>query len=81
MKKNVFSVSEFKAKSLGILERVSRTGESVLVTKRGKPIAQVVPVESSEVRLIAGKLRSTLVEEVDLVTPFGASLWRAAEPK
>ena len=37
------SASKFKATCLAVLDRVERTGEPVLVTKRGKPVAQVVP--------------------------------------
>ena len=37
------SISEFKATCLKVLEQVRRTGKSVLVTKRGEPIALVVP--------------------------------------
>ena len=81
MKKNTFSISEFKSKSLGLLEQVSRTGEAIIVTKRGKPIAKVVPFGNAEEKPVAGKLRDTLVEENDLITPFGASIWKAAEPK
>ncbi len=35
------SVSEFKATCLELLAKVQRTGEPILVTKRGKPLAQV----------------------------------------
>ena len=37
------AISKFKATCLGVLERVRRTRRPVLVTKFGKPIAQVVP--------------------------------------
>jgi prevent-host-death family protein len=37
------SISEFKATCLARLERVRRTGRRLLVTKRGTPIAEVVP--------------------------------------
>jgi prevent-host-death family protein len=37
------SVSEFKATCLSVLETVRRTGRPVLVTKRGQPLAEVVP--------------------------------------
>ncbi len=37
------SISQFKATCLALLERVRSTGQPVLVTKRGKPVAQVVP--------------------------------------
>lgn len=34
--------SEFKAKCLELLDRVNRTGEPIVVTKRGKPVAKVM---------------------------------------
>ena len=37
------SISEFKAKCLGLLDRVKRTGRPLLITRRGEPIAEVVP--------------------------------------
>jgi prevent-host-death family protein len=39
------AVGEFKAKCLGVMAEVSSTGLPVLVTKRGKPLARVLPVE------------------------------------
>jgi prevent-host-death family protein len=37
------AISEFKATCLAVLEEVRASGEPVLVTKRGEPIAEVVP--------------------------------------
>jgi prevent-host-death family protein len=37
------AISKFKATCLGALERVRRTRRPILITKFGKPIAQVVP--------------------------------------
>ena len=37
------AISEFKATCLKVLERVRKTGNSVLVTRRGDPIAVVTP--------------------------------------
>lgn len=36
-------ISRFKATCLAVLERVRATGQPVLVTKFGRPIAEVVP--------------------------------------
>ena len=44
-------ISEFKATCLAVLERVRQTGEPDLVTKRGMPVAQVVPAS----HMAAGK--------------------------
>jgi prevent-host-death family protein len=38
------SISKFKATCLAVLERVRTTGEPVLITKRGEPVAEVIPV-------------------------------------
>ncbi len=35
--------SEFKAKCLALIDEVAATGEPVIVTKNGKPMAELVP--------------------------------------
>ncbi len=37
------SASEFKARCLAVLDEVQRTGEPLTITKRGRPVAEVVP--------------------------------------
>ncbi len=37
------AVTDFKAHCLGLLEDIARTGEPLLVTKRGKPLARILP--------------------------------------
>lgn len=39
---------EFKAKCLAVMAEVNSTGQPVLVTKRGKPLARVVPSEEQK---------------------------------
>jgi prevent-host-death family protein len=36
---------EFKAKCLKLLDEVAETGETIVVTKRGKPVARLGPLE------------------------------------
>ena len=81
MKKKPFSKSKFKVKSQALLEQDSRTGKTITVTKRDKPIAGVVPLTRAKEKPVPGKLRDTLVEETDLVTPFDTDLWKAGKPK
>jgi prevent-host-death family protein len=40
------AISEFKAKCLSLLEEVSKTKTPLRVTRRGKPIADVIPASS-----------------------------------
>ncbi|MFZ0258033.1 MAG: type II toxin-antitoxin system Phd/YefM family antitoxin [Gammaproteobacteria bacterium] len=37
------NISTFKATCLALLDKVKRTGQPILVTRRGEPIAEVVP--------------------------------------
>ena len=36
-------ISKFKATCLALLKRVQKTGQPILITRRGEPIAQVGP--------------------------------------
>jgi len=37
----------FKARCLAVMNKVQRTGEAVIITKRGKPFAKLVPAAPS----------------------------------
>ena len=37
------NASEFKAKCLALMDEVARTGETVVITKNGEPVADLVP--------------------------------------
>ena len=47
---------EFKAKCLEVLDRVARDGSAYIVTKRGRPVAKVVPLDSANPRPIRGSV-------------------------
>jgi prevent-host-death family protein len=40
------AAGQFKAKCLAVMDEVKQTGESVLITKHGKAVAQLVPAPS-----------------------------------
>jgi prevent-host-death family protein len=40
-------ISQFKARCLAILARVQKTGHPILVTRFGKPMAEVIPPPSA----------------------------------
>lgn len=60
------SASVFKARCLALLDRVAETGESVVVTKRGRPVARVVPAR----RAGATSLRGSVTLRGDIVKPI-----------
>jgi prevent-host-death family protein len=51
---------QFKARCLSVMDDVNATGEPVIITKRGTPVAKVVPVTSKKQDLfgfMAGELK------------------------
>jgi prevent-host-death family protein len=53
----LIGAAEFKAHCLRLLDEVQRTGESITVTKRGKPVAEVKAVADTPTRLTFGCLK------------------------
>ena len=51
------TASEFKAKCLKIMDEVAETGERVVITKRGKPVAEVLPARELTESPIFGSMR------------------------
>jgi len=71
------AISEFKAHALQVLGRVAKTKEPVVVTRRGKPLVEVVPFRGADHAPKPGRLSKTLVFEKDIVSPLGEALWNA----
>ncbi len=63
---------EFKAKCLALLDEVEAHRSSFVVTKRGRPVARVVPVPPQGPRALVG----SVLHEEDLLAPVGAK-WNA----
>lgn len=57
----------FKAQCLKLLDEVAETGETIVVTKRGKPVATVQAVE--EPRSLVGSI-TFLVSDEELIEPI-----------
>lgn len=65
---------DFKAKCLQLLDAVATQREPLIITKRGKPVAKLVPVPP-QARLF-GALAGSVVSESDIVAPVGEA-WEA----
>ena len=63
------SISEFKAKCLALLEEVDKTKQPIRITRRGKPVAEVVPVSPSRKRRRLGFMAGTVKILGDIVSP------------
>jgi len=71
------AITDFKAHALQVIGEVAETKQRVVVTKRGKPVAEVIPF--TEKNPSPGKLTEALVFEGDIVSPFGEEIWNACK--
>lgn len=68
---------EFKQRCLALLDRVAQTGMPIVVTKRGRPVARVVPLDSSK-QSVRKSLRVLTVDEEELYST--GEHWEAQLP-
>lgn len=62
------AAGEFKAKCLKVMDRVSATREPVLITKKGRPVAKLVPVDPTA-RYFLGSLAGVIEIVGDIESP------------
>ncbi len=64
--------AEFKARCLAIMNEVCASGEAVVITKHGKPVAKLVPAKRDPARLfgyLSGEVRIVGDIEAPAVPP------------
>ena len=61
--------TEFKARCLELMDRVAEKRETYVITKRGKPVARLVPVAWNAKDPLFGRLRGMAVEVGDIMSP------------
>lgn len=69
--------SEFKAKCLALMDQVARTGETILVTKNGKPVAELRPHRPPRIKSPLGLHKGQSVILGDVIKPLDTGLWKA----
>jgi prevent-host-death family protein len=72
-------ISQFKSHALKILDQVAKTQEIIIITKRGKPLAQITPYRTSGITPKPGRLSDALVFEKDVISPLGEEIWDACK--
>jgi prevent-host-death family protein len=66
---------EFKAKCLQMIDEVARLRMQVVITKRGKPVAKLVPLDEQPESFI-GSMQGTMEIIGDIVAPIDVK-WEA----
>lgn len=63
------AISEFKAKCLAIVDQVHKTKRPVRITRRGKPVAELVPPSAESPKDIFGFMKGEMEILGDIVAP------------
>lgn len=79
MKDRVLSASEFKTKCLACLSEIELSGEPIMVTRRGRPVAVLGPVRKRAFQSPRNSWVQKARIEGDIVT--ASNLWEADRSK
>ncbi len=73
---HTIQASEFKAKCLALMDNVAETGETWVVTKNGKPVAELRPYSGGRIDAPWG-LHPDLEIRGDIIEPLDETQWEA----
>ncbi|QSW94324.1 type II toxin-antitoxin system Phd/YefM family antitoxin [Rhizobium lentis] len=66
----VVGAAEFKAKCLNLIDQMRNDDESIVITKRGKPVAVLSPApDTSRRKSIIGAMRGSVLRYDDPLSP------------
>ena len=72
------SAGQFKAKCLKLMDDVQKNHKEIIITKYGKPVAKLTPVEEEVPKPLFGFLKGSVIVTGDIVKPTGEK-WNADE--
>jgi len=81
MESRVVSATEFKAKCLALMDEIGRKGGTITVTKRGRPMATVGPVQKRRWPSSEGAWRGKVHIAQEQLTADMSDLWEAVRKK
>lgn len=73
----IIQASKFKTRCLALMDQVARTGETIVVTKNGRPIAELRPHRRPRAKSLIGKDKGRIRILGDIVSPVGIEDWEA----
>jgi len=63
------AISEFKAKCLSLIDEIQKTKQPLRITRRGKPVAELVPPTAKGERNLLGFMKGRMEILGDIVSP------------
>lgn len=70
MAERTVAATEFKATCLALIDEVARTRRPIVVSKRGRPVARLIPVDDRPPATLEGSIR-ILVDDDELLFSTG----------
>ncbi|MGH7065340.1 MAG: type II toxin-antitoxin system Phd/YefM family antitoxin [Stellaceae bacterium] len=74
MVERLVAAADFKAKCLRLMDEVAKDRQAIVITKRGKPVAKLVPVEAEPTDLF-GRMAGSLKICGDIIGPIEDAGW------
>jgi len=68
MDQSTVPAGEFKAKCLKLIDQVAASGEALTITKRGHPVARLMPLPAG--RPLFGAMAGSVIGQQDIVAPL-----------
>jgi prevent-host-death family protein len=62
------TVTKFKAKCLGVIDRVQKEKTRITITRHGKPAAELIPISASPPGVLFGRSKESTIIAGDLIT-------------
>jgi len=69
------AAADFKANCLRLMDEVARERRPITITKRGKPVAKLVPVEEQQPVDLFGYMAGTAKICGDIISPIEDAGW------
>jgi prevent-host-death family protein len=73
--RDTIAAGEFKARCLQVIDEVQRLRMPIVITKRGKPVAKLVPLDEHPESFV-GSMKGTMEIIGDIVSPIDVK-WEA----
>ena len=74
LKMDQIPAAQFKANCLRLMDEVARRRTSIVITKRGKPIAKLVPIDDKPIDIF-GRMAGTIKIVGDIISPIDDVEW------
>jgi len=74
---NTMKASEFKAKCLAVMDEIAAAGECLVITKNGKPVAELRPYTGERAQSPFGIHKGKIEVLGDIMEPIDVDDWEA----